>query len=84
MSISAKGIVHGLTSSIFDCMDCGVRYESKNALGLAAKHWHKTGHHIIGEVAFGWSFPTKVVGLAYSQKGDLRNMEERCSVNPAG
>ncbi len=59
MSTSAEGIVHGLTSAIFDCMDCGVRYESRNAVGLAAKHWHKTGHHIIGENVIGWSFPQK-------------------------
>ncbi len=59
MSKSVEGIVHGITSVIFDCMECGVRYESRNGVGLAAKHWHKTGHHIIGEVVIGWSFPKK-------------------------
>lgn len=68
MSTSASGISHGLTSAIFDCMDCGVRYESKNAVGLAAKHWHKTGHHICGEATIAWSFPAKAVSLAHSQK----------------
>ncbi len=63
MSKSETGIVHGLTSSIFECMDCGIRYESKNAVGLAAKHWHKTGHHIIGEAVIGWSFPKKESAL---------------------
>jgi len=59
MSKNVNGIVHGITSVIFECMDCKIRYESRNSVGLATKHWHKTGHHIIGEVVIGWSFPKK-------------------------
>ena len=59
MSKGIDGIAHGATSAIFECMDCGAHYESRNAVGLAAKHWHKTGHHIIGEATIGWSFPKK-------------------------
>ena len=61
MSRNANGIVHGVTSVIFECMVCGKRWESRNGVGLAAQHWHKTGHNISGEVVIGWSFPKKVV-----------------------
>ncbi len=61
MSKSPNGIMHGVTSTIFECMECGIRYESRNATGLAAKHWHKTGHHIVGVVDIGWGFPQRAV-----------------------
>ena len=45
MSKSIEGIVHGITSVIFDCMECGIRYDTRNGVGLAAKHWHKIPYH---------------------------------------
>jgi len=47
------GVMHGIAT----CQDCGWHTESyKNAQALAAKHAKQYGHHVIGEVAYGYSY----------------------------
>lgn len=37
-----SGVIHAYA----ECQTCGVVYDSRNALGLAAQHHDKTGHTI--------------------------------------
>jgi hypothetical protein len=47
--------MHLLNASAW-CTECNWKTEGKNAMGNAAKHYHKTGHFIQLELAYGHSF----------------------------
>lgn len=41
-------LIHALAT----CSDCGKRWESRNAMGVAARHHQSTGHTVVVEVAY--------------------------------
>ncbi len=49
------GVIHAYAY----CEVCGKEWTSRNAQALAAKHFYATGHCVTGEIAFGFSYPTK-------------------------
>lgn len=49
--MSTKPDRTGVIHAIADCSTCGAHYDSRNAIGLAAQHAHRTGHTVTAEQA---------------------------------
>jgi hypothetical protein len=48
-----------LVSAMYRCHDCGKDYEGRNAMGLAALHHRKTGHHTSVQMVYAQHFPNQ-------------------------
>lgn len=46
----------GLLGVVAECRDCGWESEARNAMGNAAQHAERTGHHVVVEQAISVGF----------------------------
>lgn len=49
----------GIPHAVGECRDCPKEWSSRNAVGLAAQHADKTGHHVVAEqlISMSWNKP---------------------------
>ena len=58
-----------LVSAMYICHDCGKEYEGSNAMGLAALHHKKTGHHTSVQMVYAQHFPKLPPSVSKELKG---------------